>query len=85
MPEDHAQVFEDKMRWVGYDDSALVRAFPQSLRVVARTWYLMVMPGMTITWDKLKKMFISQYLGKQVRFLRTLSGCVMSSKTDMRL
>lgn len=30
-PDNHAWVFEKKMRWMGYDDVALVRAFLQSL------------------------------------------------------
>ena len=77
-PLDHLETFKTLMHLQGVPDEIMCRAFPTTLKGLARIWFSKLTPNSINTFKELSAQFTSHFIGGH-RYKRSM-GCLMSIK-----
>ena len=64
-PFDHITTFKTTMHLQGVPDEIMCRAFPTILKGPARVWFNKIPPNTVISFEKLSKLFVNNFIGGQ--------------------
>ncbi|EXB66084.1 hypothetical protein L484_003885 [Morus notabilis] len=62
-PDDHLEVYTGHMVLHGYPEEIMCRAFRNHLSDSARRWFRSLKPNSVASWDDLKNVFLTQFIG----------------------
>ena len=77
-PLNHLETFKTLMHLQGVPDEIMCRAFPTTLKGLARIWFSKLTPNSINTFKELSAQFTSHFIGGH-RYKRSM-GCLMSIK-----
>ena len=62
---DHIATFKTIMQLKGLPDEIMCRAFPTTLKGLARVWFSKIPPGTVSSFEELSKLFVNNFIGGQ--------------------
>ena len=77
-PLDHLETFKTLMHLQGVPNEIMCRAFPTTLKGVARIWFSRLTPNLISTFEELSAQFTSHFIGGH-RYKKS-TACLMSIK-----
>ena len=77
-PLDHLETFKTLMHLQGVADEIMCRAFPTTLKGVARIWFNWLTPNLVSTFKELNAQFTAHFIGGH-RYKKS-TACLMSIK-----
>ena len=77
-PLDHLETFKTLMHFQGVADEIMCRAFPTTLKGVARIWFSRLTPNLVSTFKELSAQFTAHFIGGH-RYKKS-TACLMSIK-----
>ena len=72
-PFDHIATFKTTMHLQGVPDEIMCRAFPTTLKGLARVWFNKIPLNSVSAFEELSKLFVNNFIGGQ-RYKRSLSN-----------
>ena len=64
-PFDHITTFKTTMHLQGVPDEIMCRAFPTTLKGLARVWFNKIPPNSVSSFEELSKLFVNNFIGRQ--------------------
>ena len=64
-PFDHIATFKTTMHFQGVPDEIMCRAFPTTLKGLARVWFSKIPPNTVSSFEELSKLFVNNFIGRQ--------------------
>ena len=64
-PFDHIATFKTTMHLQGVLDKIMCRAFPTTLKRLARVWFSKMPPNTVSSFEELSKLFVNNFIGGQ--------------------
>ena len=64
-PFDHIATFKTTMHLQGILDEIMCRAFPTTLKGLARVWFSKIPPNLVSSFEELSKLFVNNFIGGQ--------------------
>ena len=62
---DHIATFKTTMHLQGVPDEIMCRAFPTTLKGLARVWFSKIPPNLVSSFEELSKLFVNNFIGGQ--------------------
>ena len=64
-PFDYIATFKTTMHFQGVPDEIMCRAFPTTLKSLARVWFSKIPPNSVSSFEELSKLFVNNFIGGQ--------------------